>query len=295
MGKYKSTLNLLGCCVIRDIFGLHEDDGGYSIKRFVQNVSPVSAVTNSPLLREIRDEDLLLAKTKRFFAKCQKLELEKGIFEYIKADRADYLVVDVAEFRRKLYFFGTNKGYFSENYNLRYLFDNYIEAGIIPGEYKILSPFDIDQAELDMMLEMFCRELEKICSRDRIIFVEIKAGGHHDIDNVELCDAEDRTAEIFNKRITYAYEKVRAYLSDIHVIEFPCNVSIEPRHKWGRNLLHFVGEYYDYALNAINVITEGNLSLQDERLKLKMLKEEYEQILSNKYGQILSNRCGQVK
>ena len=94
MGKYKSTLNLLGCCVIRDIFGLHENDGGYSIKRFVQNVSPVSAVTNSPLLREIRDEDLLLAKTKRFFAKCQKLELEKGIFEYIKADRGDYLVVD---------------------------------------------------------------------------------------------------------------------------------------------------------------------------------------------------------
>lgn len=43
-----TTLDILGCCVLRDTFSLHEGDGGYVIKKYVQIPSPVSVVTKSP-------------------------------------------------------------------------------------------------------------------------------------------------------------------------------------------------------------------------------------------------------
>ena len=44
----KTRVNILGTCICRDIFGMQLEDGGYKIKRFIQDISPISiGISNS--------------------------------------------------------------------------------------------------------------------------------------------------------------------------------------------------------------------------------------------------------
>lgn len=40
MEERKISLNILGCCVLRDTFGMHPDDGGYVVNRYVRFPAP---------------------------------------------------------------------------------------------------------------------------------------------------------------------------------------------------------------------------------------------------------------
>ena len=284
MSDNRVSLSIIGCCAIRDIFGLHEDDGGYDIKRYVQNVSPISAVSRSPLTRHLTDEDnYLFAGKGNFIARCQRLELEKKIFDYMEEDMADFLVMDAAEFRRKIIKFDGVERCFSENYNLKLLFDRYVEAGIVPKDFEICNPLNIYRNTLNEILQEYCNKLCDMYDPYRVILVEIKAGGHHEIDDERLCAAEDATAKIFNERISYAFDYIERYLECAHVIRFPEYVTIDRKHKWGRNLLHFVKEYYEYALEAVNVITSRKYAWEDEKKVLNELKKTCEATLYEKY------------
>ncbi len=253
------SINLIGCCAIRDIFGLHENDGGYNIIRFVQDASPLSIVTEAPLIRSLCEADEAIFSNKSpFWARCQKLELQKKILDYISEDLADYLIFDVAEFRRKLLFFKENQGVFSENYYLKDWLQKYIETGLVPASYEVVNPMEMDRGRCVELLHEFCDSLLELYDPDRIILVEIKAGLPYTTEDKDsLIAAEIKTAAIFNERMSFAYDIVRDYMPEIHVVEFPENIKIDPHHKWGRNLLHYTRDYYDYALDAVNAITTG--------------------------------------
>lgn len=285
MDSGKIEINVIGCCAVRDIFGLHDEDGGYTIAKYVQNISPISAVTKSPLIRKLTEEDeAIFSKTNRFIARCQKLELEKRAFDYIAGSTSDYLVIDIAEFRRKLYYFPENEGWFSENYNLRPMFDSYLEAKIIPSYYETYSPFDICTEKREAFLDKYCDRLCGLSRPDRIILVDIRAGGYPMLYDKRLTAEEIRTAGIFNERIDHAFEYVRSRIKGMHVVSFPDYVTIDHDHKWGRNLLHFVKEYYDYALKAVDIIINGEYNAEREKQELEALKYEYEEVLKDKYG-----------
>ncbi len=285
MNAGKIEINVIGCCAIRDIFGLHDEDGGYTIAKYVQNISPISAVTKSPLLRALTEEDeSLFTETNRFIARCQRLELEKKAFDYIAGKASDYLVIDTAEFRRKLFYFPENDGWFSENYILRPMFEAYLESKIIPSCYEIYSPLDICTEKRDALLDDYCEKLCGLSQPDKIILVDIRGGGYPMLYDKRLSAEEIKTAEIFNERINYAFEYVRSRITGAHVVEFPDYVTIDHNHKWGRNLLHFVREYYDYALKAVNIIIKGAYCASREKQELEALKNEYEEVLKNRYS-----------
>ena len=46
-------ISILGLCVLRDFFGMKENNGGFEIDRFVQSISPISAVSDSMLQKRI--------------------------------------------------------------------------------------------------------------------------------------------------------------------------------------------------------------------------------------------------
>jgi hypothetical protein len=276
------AVSLLGCCAIRDIFGLHYNDGGYSVRRFVQDVSPISMVTKTPLLRELTDDDDYLFDGKnRFWGKCQKIELQKNTFEYLADEPFEYLIFDVAEFRRKLLHFGYNDSYFSENYYLNDFLKRYIDSGVIPDKYDIINPLNMDTDLREKLLIKFCEAIKKLCPSERIILVEIQAGKPYtSVENDPLIGAEIETAIIFNDRMSYAFSFVKSNMPGIHVIEFPNNVKIDPHHKWGRNLLHYEMRYYDYALEAIDLITREHIEdLELEKQLLRELRARYEETI----------------
>ena len=283
MTDKKISINLMGCCAIRDIFGLHDSDGGYHIQRYVQCVSPISAVAKSPLLRAITDNDEeLFSGTTPFFGRCQILELEKHTFEYLAEESADYLIIDAAEFRRKLIHFPENDSWFSENYNLSFLFERYRDSGLVSQEYELLDPMDADRDMIENCLKGYCDKILSLYDPSRIILVEIKAGGHSYIDDELKCEAEEKTATIFNERMGYAFTFFQEQLKGAHVIEFPKYVSIDPNHKWGRNLLHYGMEYYDYALKSSDLIMRESLDSTEERNRIAELKKECEEKLYEK-------------
>lgn len=274
--EYPKKLNIMGCCVLRDIFGLHENNADYEIKRYVQLASPVSIVSKSPLIKSIDANDDIFENTRQFWRKCQILELKKQIAEYIAEEPADYLIFDVAEFRRKLFFFPDNNGFFSENYVLRGLFERYVDSGILSSKYELYDPLDIDGPTLNRYLAKFCNMLDSLYDRNRMILFEIKAGSTPDDKKADdSVEAEVSTANIFNRRIEYAFGYVVRNLPGIHVVEFPDKVLLDYDHKWGRNLLHYEFPYYDYALKAVNIITKGDYALKEERALLRDIREEY--------------------
>ena len=208
-------------------------------------------------MRPLSDNDEeLFSGHADFISRCQKLELEKRVFDYIASAEMDYLVIDLAEFRRKLFYFPENDSWFSENYALELMFQSYREDGIIPKDYIIYAPFEIDTATRESFLANYCTKLCKIISPDRIILVEIKAGGSK-LDYEQLSPDEIGSAHILNERISYAFEYVKKHIKSAHTIEFPEGISVDINHKWGKNLLHYKREYYDYALNAIDGIIKG--------------------------------------
>lgn len=79
----KTAMNILGCCVLRDTFGMQPDDGGYEIKKYVQIPSPISLVTKSPLFDQNAEveNDIFIGKS-NFAKRCQILELKKQVFDY---------------------------------------------------------------------------------------------------------------------------------------------------------------------------------------------------------------------
>lgn len=282
-----TTLDILGCCVLRDTFSLHEGDGGYVIKKYVQIPSPVSVVTKSPRYQigeEIKS-DLFEGKA-NFIKKCQILELNKQVFEYFDGGKSDYFIMDCAEARKSLLYFPQTEGYFTESY--KDLLLKYIKSGIVPKDYNIIDILDLDKKELYGYLKEYCEKILTLYDRQHIILFEIKAVEFQtDGNRMDVSPAKHEVATAFNDRMKLCFDYVKEYLKGCHIIEFPDNVVGDINHKWGRALLRYVQEYYDYALKAVDIITQNTDGNVDEKVALEQLKVSYEKILQNKYGEIL--------
>jgi len=81
----ETTIDILGCCVCRDTFGMHEGNGGYMVNKYVQIPSPISLVTKSPCYKvggEIKND--IFNNKSNFIKRCQILELNKKVFDYFR-------------------------------------------------------------------------------------------------------------------------------------------------------------------------------------------------------------------
>lgn len=283
----RKTLNILGCCVLRDTFGMHEGDGGYEIGRYVQIPSPVSLVTKSPLLDETAEiDDAVFGGKSKFLTRCQKLELKKQVFDFLGGVVADYIIIDCAEFRKNLFYFPAVDGWFTESH--KDLLEKYIESGLIPESYEMVDPMKIDRKMVYVFLKSFCEEILTLYDKEHIILYEIKAVDlHTDGKSMNVFNGKHEIVERYNERMSFCYEYVKAYLQGCHIIEFPNGVVADTNHKWGKAVLHYVPEYYDYSLKAIDIITNRIGDRPEEESALKCLKRHYEVMLQRKYNEIL--------
>ena len=102
----KSRISILGICVLRDIFGLHINDGDYQIERFVQSVSPISTVSETMLQRDIKQEDKevesIFQGLTNFYKRNLMLDLNKYVFSYFSVVHSDYFMIDAGACRYDL-------------------------------------------------------------------------------------------------------------------------------------------------------------------------------------------------
>ena len=285
----ETTIDILGCCVCRDTFGMHEGNGGYMVNKYVQIPSPISLVTKSPCYKvggEIKND--IFNNKSNFIKRCQILELNKKVFDYFRGggEMSDYFIMDCAESRKNILYFPETKGYFTESHTD--LLKKYIENGVLPPKYKIIDILEMDKKELYQYLKEYCDNILTLYDRQHIILFEIRAVEFQtDGKTIEVSPTKPEVAKSYNDRMQLCFDYVKEYLKGCHIIEFPNGVVGDINHKWGRALLHYVQEYYDYAKQAVDIITQNNGNDIEEEAELKKLKLSYEKIFKEKYEDIL--------
>lgn len=83
--KEKNHISIYGCCLSRDGFSKHQEDGGYVIDKYIQAVSPFLALK----LKKEKDEAFAgtvnrLDDLSNFYKKMLCLEHSGKIFDYLK-------------------------------------------------------------------------------------------------------------------------------------------------------------------------------------------------------------------
>lgn len=284
--KEKVPFCVLGGCYSRDIFGKHENEGGYIIRRNIFDVSPLAVGSPRAALRrvEFKDEQFnaLFGSNPAFRKRSLMLELNGEVPDYLDCSFNGYLMLDASPLRHDHIRCEDENGrisYLTNMANNRSRMDSI--PALLPASAQNLSADDIPDDEYDLYMEAFADVVHKIFPDERIILNE----GYP----VSLIIENDR-AGVYNyqfslrhrKRLERGWAALLKYFPLAHVIEFPEGVMLDPNHKWGRSIYHFVQEYYDYGLEAVNIITKGSLSREEERKRLNNLKYEYEDRLREK-------------
>lgn len=159
-----------------------------------------------------------------------------------------------------------------------------LNAGYLPAQAEIIELSKMDDNEFSFYMDLFVEQIKSRYCIDQIILVDCQAvpfSLSKKQDNINFFD--NSIIRKWHININRGYRYLRRKLEGCHVIEFPKGVIGDEGHKWGRASLHYVPEYYNYGLEAVDIITQERLSFKEEQKKLRELKEKYEDMLKLKY------------
>lgn len=288
----KASISILGICVLRDIFGLHKNNGDYQIDRFIQSVNPISSVSKSMLQKNIGHEDEEIQDIFRgefnFYKRNLLFDLNKTIFPYLSEVKSEYLMIDAGTCRFDLLRYSDKGGDDYLTVALEDKIKKLMEKGYLPRTAKIIQLSEMSNEIFSAYMDLFVEQILEMYRREQIILVDCQAVPYSITkmrDKINFFDS--KIIEKWYININRGYRYLRKNLVGCHVIEFPTGMVADEGHKWGRASLHYVPEYYDYALEAVNVITQENLSYENEQEKLRNLKEQCEDLVKLKYETLM--------
>lgn len=301
MENIKAYICCIGTCIIRDIVGMHEDNAGYVVERYVQGPNPISMVGKLPLLKEFNAADVLSDKS-NFYQRCISMDLNKRVFEFFgEAKKKDFLLIDFGCMRHPI--FETKEGcgtvVFPEKMSLL------LEKGYI-SQYSIKPTLKYSIDEIHACLDHYFKELLEIYKEEQIIIVDVRCCLYSSNDKTKRLSLFNETEiKEDNAAIDIAYQYALSQLPQAHVIPFPPHMMCDTNHKWGNAKLHYIKEYYQYALKALDTITCGRYDADTENLIISALcddvdgycmrrKEEFT-YYTTKYKVYLDDLCGRYK
>ena len=266
----ETHISILGVCASRDVFGTHGNDGGYVVDAYAQNCNPISAVAPSPL-RQFLDDGFWssLEGASPFAKRCLDLDLNKGIFPYFAKRRSDWLVIDFAAVWEPV--FRTDEGV-GTAFQAQGPLLSLLRAQNFIGEYETYYAADLPRETLYPLMDRYLDRILELYPQERIICLEVRAaptcllpGG------AGLGTFARREVETVNPLAGELYQYAITRLPRSHRVPFPKGVVGDALHKWGSQMLHFVQDYYDYALEAVRVVTGRQYApAEEERLILEM-------------------------
>lgn len=256
-----TTFSIMGSCVSRDIFSIN-DCQEYTINRFIQSVSPISASV-SPVI-DMDYQDLIVEvidnfNITSFYKRCFSLGITGKAFDYLFEVPSDYLIIDMSCCRFDLMICSGGKilpKISGQNYPE--ILDTVVKKYNLPEFTEVISD---DNEIISLMNQLLPKYFEKILENyplERIILVETDAAAFYLNKKGTVTEFKNTVIESWKKRIHHGEEIAREYLHGCHIIEFPEYVFADENHKWKLAQLHYVQEYYEYAFQAIKIILTGN-------------------------------------
>lgn len=288
----KKTINILGSCVSRDMFGLFEDDGGFEIHKCVMN-SNIFSICSPKLSQEsLCTEDDFVNTSHNFQKRCAVLDINKGVLDYIKEFDADFFVIDMTNMISKKILKVRSKGS-TDEYDFTYitlttaLEENMDILDNIGVEVlETLNAFD-DEFTMAGFIYQYAELIKENFDENRIIITELfPCERYIDANGNIVTFAGGVNIHAKNKAMELAYEMLESALPNAHVIKFPrVEIMANYNHKWGINLLHYVTEFYEYLLKCVRVIAY-NSNREYEELLLEDIRTMFEQLINERYGRI---------
>ena len=280
-----TTVNIFGICSLRDFFQ-NESDDNFKVLKFVQSVSPYSAVTYGDIVKNKTEllETIDQKETSNFNKRNLKLDIFKKAFDFLAEEKADYLLIDLACCRYDLYYFKNQNVFASKND----IYDEIFKSKLL-DECILLDTDNLDTKILYELLDKYIAEILRLYKPQQIVLFEIKAEQfvfNQANNKVEIYNSP--LAKKFNRRIAKAYDYVKSSLVGCHVVEFPSFMLLDENHKWGKYPLHYLSEYYDYGYQAMKIVAEGK-PLELEKQSLAELKRSCETEMLKRYYPAVSN------
>lgn len=280
------TINILGSCVSRDVFGLFPNDGGFDIKQYVANSSFIS-ICSPPIADEKIAEFEDFPKSPHFQQRCAVLDINKNVFDYLMEYDSDYLVLDLGTIHKKI--FKVKRLNPDENSNYTFITESraihqnpsFLENN---DKIQIVKSFLFNDGNKDgymSYLRKFANLLKSLYPQKKLIIIEVRFAERYFDENGKIQDMSKGDMHKKNMLLDDLQTEMRRLLPDAHYIRFPGTEVLGNKiHRWGLHELHLVCEYYQYVMDAIKVITAN---LEDEKLFLDILYGKYTDILREKY------------
>lgn len=271
------TFDILGSCVARDIFGFHTESTDFQVKRFIQSNSPISML--SPSLQEIglpaiTEEDC--ADMYSFWKRMVITDLNKTGFSQLMTSRADWLILDTSEIEFDLLHIRNQKinreTYATYIKQLRNSIPIMKSHGILDEcTWEKLNILTLSEEEIRLRIQKYIDVVKEIYPETRIILLEVRN---------TLDYLEDGTLRLFTERarqlnalLEKCFTWVIELLPNSPVIRMPDGVYGDAHHKWGQEPRHYDRMYYEYALQAVHIVTSADI--QNKEKKLSSLREQY--------------------
>lgn len=269
----KRTISIFGSCVSRDMFPADQEK--YQVQQYVSFTSPMS-IYQPAGDRHIETEELAdFQNATNFMKRCLMLDHNKESMQYLGARISDYLLLDLADIRLKLLKYdGGNVTTFVNSVLLNAeLFKERF------GDYELHSPLTFSEEEWNSCIDWFCEQLQKLYGTNNIILHEFyMAEEYWDKSQQIKRFAENYEVPQINAMLRRMYDRCKARLEGCHIIRMPEHVLADAFQKWGLHPMHFHEYYYEYAYEALQLITSG---CPDEEKALEALRNQYSERFAN--------------
>jgi len=243
-------------------------------------------VTPSPAAGIVSDKEMdrLSLYRKGWSEFCKRnfrLDVSGGVYTYLKMMLSDYLIIDFGDLRNGLYRMLDEEAYLTGSWTEEV--PNMVRKGLMSDKFRRIRTEELEDKLFYKYMEMYIEMLLDLYDEDRIIINECYAVHHYvTSDKKEIKCFSAEVVEGYNRIIKKGFEFAKTKLTASHVIPFPRGVIGDENHKWGKGALHFVKEYYDYGLKAVDIICHVG-DMAEEKKELRGLSEEYGEMLERRY------------
>lgn len=276
MEEYKTTINVLGCCVSRDSIDYKKEK--YVVPRYAAFVSPWSMFSGNKV--DVSNETLLTYGISQFQAKCIQHDAQLSTIAFLKECNSDWLLFDLADSRLNIVAWKNKNVFLSFTTGLKKTIKAFEEK--LGTQHENINYLNLSWDEFEKKLNFLLENILELYKPERIIFNEIYCANAL-IDKNKCLRQWEYQYAWFNDYIKKAnpfLDKVYQYslnkLKGCHIIKWIDNVLSIEEHRWGTSPLHYHEFYYDYAEKAISIITK-NLDSNIEKKELENLHRLYTQ------------------
>ena len=255
-------VSILGCCVVRDIFRMASNAEEFVVDKYVQSIHPISAVSKPPFPYEGTNYLSVVDGMHNFEKRCFMLDMEKKVFDFMGEAQSDYLLLDMASLRLNLVrtVEGTATDMFKGKATL-------LEKKKILQQYSLVPFNQLDTSELCAFIDQFLEKVLTLYPQEKIILFEIMPASIFINKYTVRCDYYDKQlVQDWTQALSMGYQYVHSKLPNAMTIPCPEYILGDINHQWGFHPLHYVAEYYDYALEAIKIAINQGLD-RESRMK----------------------------